>query len=315
VLSAPKFFYVHPNPSTVTGISWSQSFDIKIKGMRTMPNTIQNNANCILSTLAEQPRQEGVDSELSGPDLAQITGYAPNEINDAVSVLREAGFVEWLQTLGTGPYDFNVVWITPRGRYEFERTINQTVVQQTQEVRVNRPPSPVGSPFGFTDNDWEIVADRKSRNDTLYVVLGYKFDSEYYTSNQLIINTRQMFDRAVAEYNGQHRSYQILLDFHALSAGYGEHLFNEIARDIISADIAVFETSNLTPNVMIELGVALTWGIRVLPIKREGQPTPPSDISGQTWANYQDSARTFIDPEHSQKLVRMIERAVRKKGH
>lgn len=31
------------------------------------------------------------------------------------------------------------------------------------------------------------------------------------------------------------------LVFKALSAGYGQHLFNEIAGDIISADIAVFE--------------------------------------------------------------------------
>jgi hypothetical protein len=145
--------------------------------------------------------------------------------------------------------------------------------------------------------------------------LGYKFESEHYDSDELIANVQDMFERAVTEYNELHVSYQIVLDFRALSAGYGEHLFNEIARDIISADIAVFETSNLTPNVMVELGVALTWGVRVLPIKREGQPTPPSDISGQTWIDYQDSASTFIDLEHSQKLVRMIERAARKKGH
>jgi len=42
-----------------------------------------------------------------------------------------------------------------------------------------------------------------------------------------------------------------------LSAGYGRHLFNEIASDIISADIAVFEASDLNANVMIEIGVAL----------------------------------------------------------
>jgi hypothetical protein len=280
-----------------------------------MPNPIQNNANTVLRTLAEQPRQEGVNAELSGTDLAQITGLAPNEINDAITVLREAGLVEWLQTMGTGPYDFNVVWMTPRGRYEFERTINQPEAETVHEVQVARPPSPVGSPFGFTDYDWEIVADRKSRNDILYVVLGYKFESEHYNSDELIANVKDMFESAVSEYNELHASYQTALDFRALSAGYGEHLFNEIARDIISADIAVLETSNLTPNVMVELGVALTWGVRVLPIKREGLPTPPSDISGQTWVDYQNSANTFIDPEHSQKLVRMIERAVRKKGH
>lgn len=279
-----------------------------------MQTPIQNNASTILRILAEQPRREGANIEMSGLDLAEITSLTPNEINDAITVLREAGLVEWLQTLGTGAYNFDVVWITPRGRYEFERTTNQPKVDRTQEVQVIRPPSPVGSPFGFTDQDWEIVADRKSRTDILYVVLGYQFESEYYNSNELIANTRNMFEKALAKYNTLHGSYQVVLNFCALNAGYGEHLFNEIARDIISADIAVFEMSNLIPNVMVELGVALTWGVRVLPIKREGQPKPPSDISGQTWADYQDSARVFIDPEHSQKLVRMIERAARRKG-
>jgi hypothetical protein len=281
-----------------------------------MPNLIQDNATTILRTLSEQPRPEGGDAELSGPDLAQLTGLTPNEINDAVAFLLEAGLVEWLQTLGTGPYDFNVVWVTARGRYELERMTNEPQVAQiAREVQMRRPQSPVGSPYGFTDYDWEIVADRKSRRDYLYVVLGYQFESEFYASEQLVANTQNMFERAVEEYNRLPRSYQIVLDFSPLRAGYGEHLFNEIARDIISADIAVFETSDLNPNVMVELGVALTWGVRVLPIKQEGQPRPPSDISGQTWADYQNDASIFVDPDHSQKLVRMIQRAARKKGH
>ena len=70
----------------------------------------------------------------------------------------------------------------------------------------------------------------------------------------------------------------------------------------------------MTANVMLEMGVALTWGVRVLPIKLEGKPKPPSDISGQTWADYHSSGENFIDPDHEEKLVAMIERAVRKKG-
>jgi hypothetical protein len=66
------------------------------------------------------------------------------------------------------------------------------------------------------------------------------------------------------------------LVFRALAAGYGEHLFNQIARDIIAADIAVFETSDLNPTVMLEMGVALTWGVRVLPIKRVNEAIAPS---------------------------------------
>lgn len=91
-------------------------------------------------------------------------------------------------------------------------------------------------------------------------------------------------------------------------------MFNEIAREIISSDIAVFETSDMNPNVMIEMGVALTWGVRVLPIKAEGVTRPPSDISGQTWADHRASAAEFVDHDHLDKLVNMIERVMRKKS-
>jgi hypothetical protein len=119
---------------------------------------------------------------------------------------------------------------------------------------------------------------------------------------------------AVDRYNARSLTSSIELDYHVLAAGYGEHLFNEIVRGIISADVAVFDTSDMNPNVMLEMGVALTWGVRVLPIKAEGRPKPPSDVSGQTWADYRNSGAEFVDPDHQSKLVRMIELALRKKG-
>ena len=277
---------------------------------------IANNASILLGALAKYPRPEGGNAELSGSELAEATGFSPDEINDAVTILVEYGLVEWLQTSGTGPYDFYVVWITARGRYEYERDTIQPGDEVTEEVvQIIKPPSPVGSPFGFTDYDWEIVAERKTKSERLFVVLGYQFISEFYNTEQLITNVQSMFERAVEEYNQKPSSLPITLNFQPLVAGYGEHLFNEIARDIISADIAVFETSDLNPNVMAELGVALTWGVRVFPLKREDRPRPPSDISGQTWADYRDSGNSFTDPDHLQKLVRMVERAAGKKGH
>jgi len=97
-----------------------------------------------------------------------------------------------------------------------------------------------------------------------------------------------------------------------LSAGYGEHLFNEIASDIISADIAVFDASDRNPNVMIEIGVALTWGIRLLPIREKNAPTLPSDISGQVWAEYSKNGLGFLSG-HAERLLSMVDFAVRKK--
>jgi hypothetical protein len=178
---------------------------------------------------------------------------------------------------------------------------------------IHEPMTPVGSPYGFTDEDWETVSEKKSRGSTLSVVFGYQFESKMYDVVRLRENVERNYQLAVDEYNSFRNAVPVVLDFRSLAAGYGEHLFNEICRDIISADIAVFDTSELNPNVMLEMGVALTWGIRVLPIKIKNCPKPPSDISGQTWADYEDSAQTFVDPDHFTKMVRMVERAARKK--
>jgi hypothetical protein len=75
-------------------------------------------------------------------------------------------------------------------------------------------------------------------------------------------NVKATFEAALVEYHERQMGPSVTLKFKVLGAGYGEHLFNEIARDIISADIAVFDASDLNPNVMLEMGVALTWGVR-----------------------------------------------------
>ncbi len=282
-----------------------------------MSNFILVNTQLLLEILASMKRDEIGEAWVSGPELVDASHLSPAEINDAIIVLREGGLVEWRQYMGTVPFQFGIVTITSRGRYQFQQMIEQKKHDKEQIQPKSQsllPLTPVGSPYGFTDEDWETLVEVKSQSNELQVVLGYQFKSDKYDSTQLKKNVKEMFEKAVAEYNQQTGVVPVTLTFQSLSAGYGEHLFNEIARDIISADIAVFETSELNPNVMLEMGVALTWGIRVLPIKNEDCPKPPSDISGQTWANHRNSAAQFIDPEHHRKLVRMVERAARKKG-
>jgi hypothetical protein len=115
-----------------------------------------------------------------------------------------------------------------------------------------------------------------------------------------------MFLSSIEGYkNNNPDSPRVVLDFKLLSAGYGNHLFNEIARDIISADIGVFEASDLNANVMIEIEVALTWEIRVLPVRDKNAPKPPSDISGLTWAEYTNNGLEFL-PDHARKLTSII---------
>lgn len=286
-----------------------------------MATQIEKDTFTVLDALARAPREEYIEAD----ELLTMTGLEAGRINDAMALLVESGYAEWIQELGTALFDFSAATITSRGRYEYQRITEATELNQQEQVQERsqiptedrvptRPPAPVGSPYGFTDEDWEIVAERRSQADRLYVVLGYQFVSKHYDSNLLQENVKSMLGEAVSIYNAKELGQPISLQFNSLAAGYGEHLFNEISRDIISADIAVFEASDLNPNVMIEMGVALTWGVRVLPIKAEGQPRPPSDISGHTWADYISSADEFMDPDHQTKLVRMIERAVRKKG-
>jgi hypothetical protein len=279
-----------------------------------MANSIDENITSILSLLVSHQElpDASIRDGLSGEELRRATSLSPEQINVAVALMKEAGLVDWYRTLGTAPYDFNRVMITPRGMYEYERQ-TRAVGSPQQDMSTLRPPAPIGSPYGFSDEDWETVSESKAKSGELRVVLGFQFSSTNYDSTQLVRNVESMFTRAVESYNADPQNLQVALEFRPLAAGYGEHLFNEIARDIISADIAIFDTSDLNANVMVEMGVALTWGIRVLPIKNRLCPKPPSDISGQTWAGYEESASRFVDPDHERKLLRVVERAARRK--
>ena len=123
-----------------------------------------------------------------------------------------------------------------------------------------RSHQPEGSPFGFKQSDWSYVRKHKDATSKLYVVMGLKYASKRYNTKLLMQNVKARFAQAVSAHNDKHQSDRMKLVFSKLSAGFGEHLFNRIARSIIGADIAVFDTSDLNANVMIELGVALTWG-------------------------------------------------------
>lgn len=265
----------------------------------------------LLETLSSIPP----DQYVTGPELAQMTGLDSADINVAVALLLQSGYVEWQKQFGTAPYDFAAVVITPQGRYEFERINSQPLVADDKKVarEISLPPIPIGSPFGFSDEDWEIVSTKKENPSTLFVCLGNQFESKNYNTDQLISNLHSHFQKAINNYNKVNEGAEITLDFLPLRAGYGEHLFNEIARDIIGSDIAIFETSDQNPNVMIEMGVALTWGSRVLPVKLEGQDKPPSDISGQTWLDHKESGAILCDKDAEEKIFRMVERAIKKK--
>ncbi|MCF8368032.1 MAG: hypothetical protein K9G76_03260 [Bacteroidales bacterium] len=180
--------------------------------------------------------------------------------------LDERDLLERLNYLGTAPYNFGHVYLNSKGNYiyhELQKEIKREK-EGSESNLIAKQPLAAGSPFGFTDIDWEYVQKENSKIDTIKVVIGYQFESDYYSTENLVLNLKDDFEKSLDKLKKE-KNINIKLNYKPLAAGYGEHLFNQIARDIISSDIAVFETSDLNPNVMIEMGVALTWGKRILP--------------------------------------------------
>ena len=146
----------------------------------------------------------------------------------------------------------------------------------------------------------------------MIVAFGHAHESRYFHSERLRAAIAVEFQRALTAAL-PHIGRDVTLDFRVLEAGFGGHLFNQIARDIIASDIAVFETSDLNSNVMIEMGVALTWGTRVHPIRRHDAQEPPSDISGQTWETYDADGSAWKEEGHGRRLAKMVEMASKRK--
>lgn len=264
--------------------------------------------------------KEGSHSQFDGETLIKLTGLNVADLNDAVDFLEDRGLIERLDALGTHPYNFYGIILNERGRYAYYEAVQPSEEDEAMsalhlsDVISNISTLPIGSPYGFTDADWEYVHKNKKQHAKLFVVMGCQSKSQYYDTANLENNIKTTFENAIRKYNERGGREKITLEFKLLVAGYGEHLFNQIARDIIASDISVFETSDLNPNVMIELGVALTWGSRVLLIKKTGCQKPPSDISGQTWCDYVEDANKFLNPRHEEDLEAMIERAIQKKS-
>ncbi len=103
-----------------------------------MSTTIEHHATVILRAMAEQPREIADFPNLSGDDLSKLTGLNPDQINDAVSILVHAGYAKWYKTMGTAPYDFRALSITPQGRLALEKASEQSA---------NESPAKVGTYF------------------------------------------------------------------------------------------------------------------------------------------------------------------------
>ena len=75
--------------------------------------TIEENMYKVLEALANKPREEGDYQYVTNEELQKLTGLNTNELNDAVTMLVDNSYLEWRRYMGTAPYNFHSVNITP----------------------------------------------------------------------------------------------------------------------------------------------------------------------------------------------------------
>lgn len=277
-----------------------------------MPDLIEENVSHLLALMAESGQ-----TGFSGQWLQERSGLDPRAVSGAVEYLGDLGAVRVIRSRSSGPFSFRDVSLQPRGRFLYQAIQAQRTEAAGSAVERFLPErlrNPIASPYGFTVDDWATVASRKEDPQTLYVVLALQFVSIHYNMRALIGNVQSRFRGAVQQYNERHQDAMITVHFEHLLAGLKKHLFHRIARDIIGADIAVFETSDWNPDVMVEMGAALTWGVPVLPLRRTSARPAVSDVSGQTYVLHEDSAARILCEEFDSQLVSMIEQAIQVKA-
>mgnify|MGYP006910750972 CR=1 FL=1 len=74
----------------------------------------------VLEFLASRERNEIGQAWTTGKEIQDGTDMIPADINDAIEIAENRGFLEVLKTLGTAPFKFHSVTITAEGRLWLE---------------------------------------------------------------------------------------------------------------------------------------------------------------------------------------------------
>lgn len=272
----------------------------------------------ILRTLSQVKLEEVVlrDVKVWGDELrvqnvrdlyVAIGSDNPKMFNEAIDRLQYCGMVYAERGEAVEPLEFSYVGLTGLGEFYAQRGGSPRL---TPSREFRRDFFPVGSPFGMTADHWREIESVRRDPQELYACLGYQWKSSYYNSTNLELNVKGTLLQAV---QAAKCADDVGVEFRPLRAGYGGHVLNDIVADIISSDIAFFDASDRNPNVMLETGVALTWGIPVVLVRHESSPLPPSDLAGLTWAAYANDASEWNDPELYETLARTVSRALLRK--
>ena len=83
-----------------------------------------DNVRTVLKFLASLERDEMGNAWTTGPEihdgLKGRTNIIPVDINDAIKLAKNRNWVKWQTSMGSGPYRFDRVTITPEGRLWIE---------------------------------------------------------------------------------------------------------------------------------------------------------------------------------------------------
>ena len=118
--------------------------------------TIQQDASTILQSLAQVER----DHQVHCAELAEATEMDPGQINDAVRILEDRGYVRVVRSMGNEPFDVNNLWIIPAGRSELERADAAASATQQESDNVEnagRPAQRQESSILLTDEQREML--------------------------------------------------------------------------------------------------------------------------------------------------------------
>ncbi|GAG79394.1 unnamed protein product, partial [marine sediment metagenome] len=70
--------------------------------------------------LASIERDKAGYSWQTGPQISETLGMLPVDVADTVEIAHKMGWVKWICRMGTAPYAFGQVMITPVGRLWLE---------------------------------------------------------------------------------------------------------------------------------------------------------------------------------------------------
>lgn len=126
-------------------------------------SSVEENIRKVLAFLTAVSRDEAGYAWTTGEPIAEATGLSPADINDAVRMLVESGQAKWLQALGSHPWQFTLVAVTPQGRMTYENATVPSKTEAQPAVMVNiRAENFSGIAAGSVSGQQTIISHQSS---------------------------------------------------------------------------------------------------------------------------------------------------------